>query len=64
MVEALVEARHTLGSEHRLRARTKLAVDLEVSEQTVRNWLSGTTPRPPYAKAVRDLYHRENPDAE
>lgn len=61
MLEALVEARHTLGSEHRLRARTRLAVDLGVSEQTVRNWLNGTTPMHAHAKAIRDLYLEENP---
>lgn len=62
MVAALVEARHTVGSQHRLRARTRLAVDLGVSEQSVRNWLNGTDPIPAHVENIHRLYSKEKPN--
>lgn len=63
-VKALVDNRHTLGWRNQALARTKLAVQLGVSEPTIRNWLDGrTVPRSGVVlRAVDELYARENPN--
>lgn len=60
-VQALVDARHTLGWRNQALARTKLAVALGVSEPTIRNWLDAKTePRSTVVlRAVDALYDTE-----
>lgn len=58
-VQALVERRHAMGERYAMRARMKLALDLNVSENTVRAWLKGQQPSPMAAAAIQQRYDAE-----
>jgi DNA-binding transcriptional regulator YiaG len=59
-VQALIDRRHTVGSAYQMRARMQLAVDLGVSEVTVRDWQSGKyAPNFGNARDIQRLYDEE-----
>ena len=52
-----------MGERYAMRARMKLAIDLNVSENTVRAWLKGQQPSPMAAAAIQQRYNTEVGDA-